>query len=435
MIEVAGNNLAAIVCCGELVRHGIPVRHISNENLRMGGHFAGILYQDKRIDLGMVLLEPRFDLVETDIVEYQGQFGQEVNQFNQAVFRWLTSRDISLNPIAVFSHFKNKLTGDAIIADDLAFLDLLQVAEKQAIIDEISTRIHESKHHPRDKARSSYFRENCLRDVYYEIYGQLFSNYFLNNLELLAGVNGPEAAAHSHRLLWAPLYYPETVLNYLKTGDSGIPVLDFFVPDNNSVSQLIENLIHEMNQSSDYNPQPISNEQYSSLVADRIQRNSADTLVFTDERELSVEILDIPGTLVAFVLAQIDSNLELVVHNLDTSSNWYRATVRGQDLGVSVIEVGKIEENESDVLILARANECSSSIGIGRLNDPVVLKAKIYSHTPQISALLRNRYAKIKKYLNGNASFFINNETTGSFNNQVCLGLSTSQVIIRETIK
>jgi hypothetical protein len=435
MVEVAGNNLAAIVCSSELVRHGIPVRHISNQDLRMGGHFAGLLYQGKRIDLGMVLLEPRFDLVEIDIVNYQGQFGQEVNQFNQSVFRWLTSRDVSLNPIAVFSHFKNKLIGDAVIADDLSFLDVLQDREKQAIIDEISIRISESEHHPRDKAQSRYFQETCLRDVYYEIYGQLFSRYLLDNLELLAGPTGPELAGQFHRLLWSPLYYPETILNYLETGQSGIPVLDFFVPNNNSVSQLIANAIEEMNGSSNYIPQPIPNDEYLSLIEDRIRRNSTQTLVFADERELSDETFDVPGTKVAFVLAQIDSKLEFVVHNLDSSARWYRATARGQHLGICVIEVGKIQEHESNASILERANTCANSIGISTLNEPMILKSNIYTLTPHISTLFQNRSAKIKKILSGNPAFFINNETTGSFNNQVCLGLSTSQTIIRETTR
>lgn len=435
MIEVAGNNLAAIVCCSELIRNGIPVRHLSNEDFRLGGHFAGFIYKEKRIDLGMVLLEPRLDLEETDIVKYRGQSGQEVNQFNQAVFHWLASRNVSLNSISVHSYFRNKLTGDVVIADDLSFLDLLHDSEKQTIIDEISLRIRESKYHPRNKTQSSYFQKTCLQDVYYEIYGELFSNYLLDNLELLAGVNGLKVAAQFHRLLWAPLYYPETVLSYLKTGHSGIPVLEFFVPEKDSVAQLIQNIIEEMNRSSNYSPQPIPNDEYSSLVEDRIQRNSVQTLVFSDERELSHQTLNIPRTMVAFVLAQIDSNFELVVHSLDSSSGWYRATARGQNLGVSVIEVGKIQENESDTSILARANECASSIGIGRLKEPVILRSSIYSYTPEVSAAFLNRNAKSKKLLKGNRSFFVNNETTGSFNNQVCLGLSTSQVIIRENNK
>ena len=182
MIKVAGNNLAAIVCCSELVRYGIPVRHVSNHDIRLGGHFAGLLYKEKRIDLGMVLLEPRFDLMQTDIAEYQSQFGQQVNQFNQAVFSWLISRNTFLNLIPILSHFKSKLVGDVVIADDLSFLDLLSPSEQHAIIEEITIRIQKSKHHPRDKAHSTYFQETSLREVYYEIYGPLFSKFLLGNL-------------------------------------------------------------------------------------------------------------------------------------------------------------------------------------------------------------------------------------------------------------
>jgi len=435
MIKVAGNNLAAIVCCSELVRHGIRVQHITNNDFRLGGHFAGVLYKEKRIDLGMVLLEPRFDLTETDIVQYQGQFGQQVNQFNHAVFGWLNSRNILLNPITVLSYFKNKLIGDVIIADDLSFLNLLPSVEREVIIEELTIRIIESKHHPRDKAHSPYFQETSLQDVYYEIYGPSFSNYLLGNLELLTGSKGAEVVAQFHRLLWAPLYYPESILSYLKNGDSGIPLLDFFVPSDNSISQLINNITDEMKQSSIYLPQPLPSDEYSSMVKDHIQNNSIGTVVFADEREIYRENLNAPGTLIAFVVAQIDSDREFIVHNLDTSSKWYRATIRGQNFGVAVIEIGQVLHNETDASILMRANQCADSVGIDALLEPIILKSNIHFFPPEVSASFYNRHLRLKKDLNGNASCFLTNEITGSFNNQVCLGLSSSQVIIREAIK
>ena len=435
MIEVIGNNLAAIVCCSELVRNGIPVRHISNQDLRLGGHFVGFLYKGKRIDLGMVLLEPRFDQVDRDIIEYQGQFGQQVNQFNQAVFSWLRSRNISLNSIAVRSYFKNELIGDVVIADDLSFLDLLTLSEKRMIIEEITVRIQKSKHHPRDKASSVYFQETSLRDAYLEIYGPLFSKYLLDSLELLAGPIGPEVVAKLHRLLWAPLYYPENILSYLQNQDSGIPVLDFYVPNNNSVSQMIENLIEEMKQSSSYSLHPLPNVQYSSLVNEYIRNHSVEKLIFADERELSDEKFNSPGTMVAFVVAEIDNKLELVVHNLDMASKWYRATVRGRDFGIVVIELGKTSHDETDDSLLARAHQCASSIDLGVLIEPVILKSNVYSFTPQIEVLYQNRHSTLRKLINGNQACNLTNEITGSFNNQVCLGLCSSQVVIRAAIK
>lgn len=344
----------------------------------------------------MVLLEPRFDLMETDIVEYQGQFGQQVNQFNQAVFSWLISRNINLNLIPILSHFKSKLIGDVVIADDLSFLDLLSPSEQQAIIEEITIRIQESKHHPRDKAHSTYFQETSLRDVYYEIYGPSFSKFLLGNLELLAGANGLEAVAQFHRLLWTPLYYPENILSYLKTGDSGFPILDFYIPNNSSVSQLVENIIEEMKKSPNYSSQLLPNDEYSSMVKKCIRNNFVETVIFADERDLFDENLNAPGTMVAFVVAEIDSNLELVVHNLDTASKWYRATLRGQDLGVAVIEIGEILPDETDASILSRASQFASSVGVGNLIEPVILKSRIYIFPPQIGAFFETDTRKSK---------------------------------------
>lgn len=257
----------------------------------------------------------------------------------------------------------------------------------------------------------------------------------IGNLELLAGPNGAEVIAQFHRLLWTALYYPENILSYLKTGDSGIPTLGFFVPYSSSESQLVENIIEEMKKSPHYSSQLLPNDEYSSMVKRCIRNNSVETVIFADERDLFDENLNAPGTLVAFVVAEIVSNLELVVHNLDTESKWYRASLRGQDLGVAVIEVGRILPDETDASILSRASQCASSVGVGNLIEPVILKSRIYIFPPQVGEFFRNRHSKIKNVINNNPSCNLTNEITGSINNQVCLGLKSSQVIIREFIK
>ena len=235
--------------------------------------------------------------------------------------------------------------------------------------------------------------------------------------------------------MWTPLYYPENILSYLKTGDSGFPILDFYVPNNSSISQLVENIIEEMKSSPYYSSQLLPNDEYSSMVKKCIRNDFVETVIFADERDLFDENLNAPGTMVAFVIAEIDSNLELVVHNLDTASKWYRATLRGQDLGVAVIEIGEVSPDETDASILSRASQCASSVGVGNLIEPVILKSRIYIFPPRIGAFFRNRHSKIKSVVNSNPSCYLTNETTGSFNNQVCLGLKSSQVIIIGAIK
>ena len=431
MVEVIGNNFAALVCCSELVRNGISVQHVSNSDLRLGGHFSGLRFREKLIDLGMVLLEPRFERRETDIAMYEGQFGQQVNQFNHAVFGWLSSRAVSLNQIDVCSFFQNKLIGDAIIADNLSFLDLLPTFEREVIIQEITVRNQTSKSHPRDKAISVQYREKNLRDIYYEIYGPTFSKYLLGNLELLAGLDGEKVVAQFHRLLWAPLYYPENILNYLVSGDSGLKELDFFTPAGGSVSQLIEDLLEELRMSLLYDLQTVPEAKYSKIIEDVLRKESSEVMVFVDERELHTEHLNSLRADVGFVISEVATDIELVVHNLDTNCQWYRATVRGQDLGVVVVELGKISLDEPDASLLLRASQCLQSIGVDALNEPMVLRSKVNIFSPQTSSVFQERHLKVQKLLNGNPDCYLTNETTGSFNNQVCLGLKSSQRILR----
>ena len=227
----------------------------------------------------------------------------------------------------------------------------------------------------------------------------------------------------------------ENILSYLKTGDSGFPILDFYVPNNSSISQLVENIIEEMKSSPYYSSQLLPNDEYSSRVKKCIRNDFVETVIFADERDLFDENLNAPGTMVAFVIAGIDSNLEQVVHNLDTESKWYRATLRGHDLGVAVIELGKITPDETDASLFARASQCAKSLGVGTLFEPILLRSNIYWFTPEIVEGFHSRHMKAKSFANGSTSWNLTNEITGSFNNQLCLGLSSARKIIREGSK
>jgi hypothetical protein len=102
---------------------------------------------------------------------------------------------------------------------------------------------------------------------------------------------------------------------------------------------------------------------------------------------------------------------------------------------VITIEIGEIMPDETDESILARASQCSSSVGAGTLIEPMILKTKIQIFSPQVAKILRNRHLQTKSIVANNRSCYLTNETTGSFNNQVCLGLQSSRVIIADVIK
>ena len=430
MAEVIGNNLASLICCVELVGKGIPVHHVVESGRRIGGHFGGLPYQNTKIDLGMVLLEPRLEVDSTDITQYQGEFGRELNQFNKAVFDWLDKRNIELNKIEVCCFFNNKIIGDLIISDDLSLLAELDHSEQNQIIRELKDRQKSTIQHPKDKLEAEYFINTGLSDVYIALYGPTFSKYLLSNLDLLAGSSGSEISARFHRSLWAPLYYPENIIKFLESGNSGILNLDFYVPSCGSISKLVQAISSQLESSKSYSQDLVSREQYSSIVDQLILTESLDAAVFSDDRELRDFKIQIPTVDIGFVVAETESSKNCIIHNLEPTSPWYRAVLRGEDEGIVLVELGKISADESDYMLFERAQKCLLALGVVSWSKPAVFRSKIACLTPSVSNEIENSNFELSKNFESNRSFFRSNELTGSFNNQVCLGLKSATILI-----
>ncbi len=317
-----------------------------------------------------------------------------------------------------------------IISDDLSLLAELDRSEQNQIIRELKDRQKSPIQHPKDKLKAEYFINTGLSDVYIALYGPTFSKYLLSNLELLAGSAGSEISARFHRSLWAPLYYPENIINFLESGNSGMLNLDFYVPSCGSISKLVQAISSQLESSKSYSQDLVSREQYSSIVDQLRLTESLDTAVFLDDRELRDIEIQIPTVDIGFVVAEIDSSKNCIIHNLEPTMPWYRAVLRGEDEGIFLVELGKISVDESDHMLFERAQKCLLTLGLVSRGKPAVFRSKIACLTPLVSNEIEKRSFELSKVFESNRSFFRSNELTGSFNNQVCLGLKSSTILI-----
>ena len=211
-VVVRGTNLAALVCALELVDSGIQTKLQIHRDSRLGGHFAGLQLAGSPIDIGMVLLEPRFSSERRSVSEYQGESGVLVNDFNHAVFQWLENLGIELDEVEVRSIYKGLTYDDVVISDALSVFSVLDLSvEEKAGLGNVSGQIH-----PRNKTVQSV-EQMSLREALPKFYGPSISSFLAGIAKKIAGPDALELPVRFHRLLWLPLYYPETILDFIES--------------------------------------------------------------------------------------------------------------------------------------------------------------------------------------------------------------------------
>ena len=198
-LKIVGTNLSSLVCAYELTRNGIAVTHVIPEGFVTGGHFAGYRSGLNTLDLGMVLLEPRFaDTSESPSI-YANESGASSNVFNSAVFEWIESTNTELIEVPVYSLLNGKCYSDFLIADDLGALLNLDPEISLEIGNQI--RISQETHipHPKFKKENDYYFKS-IEETFREAYGHKFSSFLLMLAKKIRGENSHQLIAKYHRL-------------------------------------------------------------------------------------------------------------------------------------------------------------------------------------------------------------------------------------------
>lgn len=429
-MKVIGDSLSALVFCEQLVANSIAVDHITLGDRNLGGYFAGVNYRGTLVDLGMVLLEPRFNGESECILKYSTDFPADINKYNSDVFKWLESHSESLREIEVRSRFKGNLYNDIVIADDFSFMDGIDSNERLCVIQEIQDSISTHQHHPSEKTTNRYFAETSIQHAYSNLYGPILANYLSNHIKLLAGEKGLDVVSRMHRSIWMPLIYPENFLNYLKQQNSNLSRLSFYGLSKGSFAGMIENISVGLSGSANYRRTGITHSEYQSMIRKGADSENKDSVVFASDKELIDVNNEIGTEKIAFVIGKTSYSKDFVVNNLDLESRWYRFTAMNADSNICVVEIGLTEDHESDVELLFRANRACSELGLDEMEDPITLKSRIQILNAKAFKEIEKRRELVNASYVSKQNYFYMNELSSSLNHQIALGLKAFSLLI-----
>lgn len=435
MITIYGSNLAALVCAVELVRKGLSLRLKFESSSILGGHFSGLQLESKKIDLGMVLLEPRFSDVQKPVSEYCGQFGRLLNDFNRSVFDWLDDQNIGRQLVKVQTVYQNRLYEDFMISDSLKVLDALNISYDE--IEKLKTQMLDDPNHlhPRNKNDISV-GQMPMADFFPEVYGNQISEFLLQIAEKIGGPDALQLPVQFHRLLWLPLYYPESIIGYIESEEDSLNKLEFWSPQEGGVSGVVQHFIRILEESESAHVESIDKNtspecQLADIYKDSYDSESEVLIHFNESSTSRSTAIKNKKIHLAFVVYESsDATQKKVTHNVDPDTRWFRVSESLSSEGVIVVELGFIENNESDLELLDRANQALDLLRIKAKCKPVLVR-KAFSFPIEIEVpdeIPNSSFGSIQE------GVYTTDLETRSFNNQVLLGLRAA-FDIQELVK
>lgn len=251
-LRIIGEGLDAVLFASALVRRDVKFEWLVKNN-RFGGYFGGGLdCQGKPIDLGMVFLEPNhYGTPQREINTFRGESSQSARPFINSAYQLLGEMAGEYEIIDTKSQDKY---GEN--AADYFLSDRLFAFKKHAkeIIGELDDRVSWLESHPEWHPRFKLNQDSVLfstniPDAMTTLYGISFYNlYFKGYLENCLGELVHSLPAIIHRKAWVPLYWPETILEYLLREEEVEPLFQpvFARFSNMSISEWIFGMIGEI---------------------------------------------------------------------------------------------------------------------------------------------------------------------------------------------
>lgn len=249
-VVIIGNQPAALVSALSLKEKNIDFIWLKG-TAPAGGIFRGIKLGNQVWDAGMNLLEftslkPGSD---PDISSYNPKVRYDATRFLNLIQNWLQQR-IEIIPVSPPQMLIDKGPyPDLLISNYPDYLLNLEVAIQNKITSEISGIHPENAGHASQK---HIFPEQFLAYNYEEIaclnHGQYLQKKLIEPWLLkISGTTGMDIPALYHRQAWAPLFYPETLIQFLQNPDFKLPPTLFSYPKGENFGAWMERAEKELN--------------------------------------------------------------------------------------------------------------------------------------------------------------------------------------------
>lgn len=216
MKRIIGNNVAAMISAITLAKE--DVAELITPSKTLGGYFGGVKVEDHFFDAGMNLLE--FSAYNSDdaadVNTYNPEIRNDVGRFTPVVKKYLDALTAYNKVPTPQMYISGQYLPDLFIANNLTALQNLPDNTKNTIKKELEdilkapVSLHASKKH------DSIFMEYSLEAVSIVNHGKTFHDMFIEPFcQKMTNRSTSKFLALYHRMLWLPLYYPETLLDAL----------------------------------------------------------------------------------------------------------------------------------------------------------------------------------------------------------------------------
>lgn len=223
VIEISGTGLAPLVASWALRRQGL--RSFLGRSWDPG-FFGGHLVGGRQLDHGCILIENFREVGLLAPSQYLEHGHLPERDSHNPVVEFFNTFGVSVAPVSVYSVVGSSLTPDFVIADELDVLARFTDRRQP----NTPKNLHPQFKHENDLVNIS------LREAVLRIYSQEYAEWYLGVLDSwFPGVAGL-IPANLHRIIWAPLYWPETLSD--SNSNSSVQKQVFFSADGSLASAL-----------------------------------------------------------------------------------------------------------------------------------------------------------------------------------------------------
>lgn len=249
-ISIVGNNVAALTAALSIAdKYKVC---LINPTSNWGGHFSGKMIAGEHFDLGMNLLEfTSFAKRSDDLSSYNPSIRNDCGRFFHIVENYV-SQFVGVRKVdAPQMYFDGEYGGDFLIANDLSTLLKLPEDVKKNIIDELKIILSQecSLHASKKLTNQWLFTQNDYKTVSVANHGKTFHQKFIEPfcLKVLC-LSTSDILAILHRIAWSPLFYPETLHNFLVGEPVTLKPTTFHYPKDGHFGSIAERLLDEVTQ-------------------------------------------------------------------------------------------------------------------------------------------------------------------------------------------
>ena len=384
---VVGSTLAALISVARISKFS-PVTWIKPTDL-IGGYFAGLDIDNIPFDAGMVINEPyTIPVLNPEKGELFPQKADRVS-YVHLVFNWLKLNRIEFVPIDIFTFFRGKLYRDFFIADNLEVLSGFSGAEKDIFYKELTDIALEfEEYHPSRKNTSEFYNTKSYREILSVTSSSLITELLIQPwLDKMMKNVSEIVPAIEHRSIWAPLYYSETLVNFM-SGKISADLLErpFCVPKYKSVNQLIREI--QAGLDGEINSIFANKDELRNLIS---QESITDKYFFGSQKDYAALIGNSIGGVqvksreitILFGLLESKHRVDEVINFVDSDILAYRLTLRNikvdsRNIQTFVLEFGEGFSDVSDSFLIDHTSSIFPRIGkVGTVVIKKVLRTKV----------------------------------------------------------